>query len=266
MAVQKLVAVNHTRFIDPYANLFLDDVANLQIAYATNTKDRSAIVEGFNIIVTGPNTLSISKGIGIIGNIVFETEDFPVELKDTSYVAGQVNFAIFTYEYSLVFNPTKVHFDIVSELPVDTQYIIIGFIDIDNAGNIVSVLYEHDGYTRTEPFMAQMLSFLGDNTGIINSDLDMNNNRITNLQDPIDETDACNLETFNQYKTDCNDGVKILNKNDKCDYLYMKLETNDKMQMIVNPDHTISFNARDDECKVVSADSGNSFLCKETVT
>jgi hypothetical protein len=203
------------RYVDPYAPLFTSNVLNDQITTATTPQN--SIISGLQVSIVNATTLQVTAGVVAINGIVAQIEATTINLVNTSYSAGVINYLYLRYNYQLTDPPPVVTMDVAAS-GVTNLDIIVAFVSITNLGQLAQILTMCNTQTNNND---NLFNFLTENTIPISyqSNLNMQNQNITNLSSPVNPTD---IATKNYVDTNNIDQVKV-SANDTESYLQYKI-------------------------------------------
>ncbi len=253
-----------TRYIDPYAPLFLNDEVNNEISDATGMNGVSAIVEGVTLQIVNSTSFSVSAGIVALGNIVVNFPSlFDVSLINTSVTNGTTNFVYLGYEYALSSTPNQVYLDVVSTLPTTLpagSIVILGFLTISSSGSITGIENSYNGYSRTQLYGIPLLNFIQQASYVLTVALNMNNYNIINLASPINPNDTAN-KTFVDQTISSNNGQVVISSGLSEEYLNTAVIAGQNLAISTNQStNQLQFQLTTDNLvEVTSADSSKQF-------
>jgi hypothetical protein len=245
------------RYVDPYAPLFTSNVLNDQIT--TVTTPQNSIINGLQVSIVNATTLQVTAGVVAINGIVAEIGATTINIVDTDYLAGSVNYLYLRYNYQLLDPPPVITMDIAPS-GVTNLDVIIAFISITNLDQLAQVLTVYNNQTINQYNGSDMFSFLTENTAPISyqSNLNMQNYNITNLPEPVNPTDIATKEYVD---TNNIDQVKI-SANDTEAFLEYKITAGQDLTFQINQSNIEIYKTMQQNqlVMVTSADSSKNWL------
>jgi hypothetical protein len=232
-------------------------VLNDQIS--TATIPQNSIISGLQVSIVNATTLQVSAGIVAINGIVAEIEATTINIVDTNYLAGSVNYLYLRYNYQLQDPPPVIVMDITPSGITDLD-VIIAFVSITNLGQLSQIMTVYNNQTITQYNGADLFNFLTENTAPISyqSNLNMQNYNITNLPDPVNPND---IATKQYIDTNNIDQVKI-SAGDTEAFLEYKITNGQDLTFQINQSNIQIYKTmqQNQHVMVTSADSSINWL------